>query len=100
MMKKDKHRFTIRFNPADPRQQMIAEMLEAAGRRKASLITDALYEYLMRYGNDGIRAIAPLPPIQKVIEPPEPTIVTNDIPESPPDDIRDAIFDGLSVFNM
>ena len=53
MKKKDENRFTIRFNPADPRQQMVRDALAASGRRKAALLTDAVYEYLIRHGGDG-----------------------------------------------
>ncbi|MCL1882710.1 MAG: hypothetical protein FWF81_03025 [Defluviitaleaceae bacterium] len=49
-MKKDETRFTIRFNPVDPRQNRTMNALEAAGRRKATLIADALCEYLDRRG--------------------------------------------------
>lgn len=53
-MKKDYTRFTIRFNPVDPRHQKTMEALEVAGRRKASLIADAVCEYLARHGESGI----------------------------------------------
>jgi len=54
-MKKDEPRFTIRFNPVDPRHQKAMNALEVAGRRKASLIADAVCEYLARHeGNDEI----------------------------------------------
>jgi len=49
-MKKDNARFTIRFNPADPRHQRAMNVLESAGRRKASLIAEAVCEYLVRHG--------------------------------------------------
>ena len=49
-MKKDKTRFTIRFNPVDPRQLKTMNALEAAGRRKSTLIADAVCEYLARRG--------------------------------------------------
>jgi hypothetical protein len=45
-MKKDITRFTIRFCPADPRHQRAMEVLNQAGRRKASLIADAICYYL------------------------------------------------------
>lgn len=44
-MKKDDTRFTVRFNPTDPRQQSAIADLNASGRRKAALIADALYYY-------------------------------------------------------
>jgi len=49
-MKKDETRFTIRFNPVDPRQRRAMNALEAAGRRKSTLIADAVCEYLDRRG--------------------------------------------------
>jgi len=45
-VKKDKTRFTIRFNPIDPRQAKAMNALEVAGRRKSTLIADAICEYL------------------------------------------------------
>ena len=63
-MKKDEDRFTIRFNPADPRQKATRDVLSAAGRRKAALITDALCEYMARHGGFGavdVFSPAPLP---------------------------------------
>ena len=38
--------FTFRFSPIDPRHQVVIETLNKAGRRKASLIADAICEYL------------------------------------------------------
>jgi len=51
-MKKDRTRFTIRFNPADPRHMRTVAALEKAGRRKASLIVEAVCEYLARHGGN------------------------------------------------
>lgn len=53
-MKKDKDRFTIRFNAIDPRQKLTRDVLEAVGRRKASFITDVVCDYLARHENDGL----------------------------------------------
>ena len=47
--KKGKTRFTIRFNPADPKHQRTIEVLSTAGRRKASLISEAVCEYLAQH---------------------------------------------------
>jgi len=48
--KKDETRYTIKFNPANPRHKEAMRMLdESGGRRKASLIADALCVY-NRYG--------------------------------------------------
>jgi len=60
--KKDDNRFTIRFNPADPRQQKTKEVLNLAGRRCASLIAEAMCEYLARRGDvEALDIIAQLP---------------------------------------
>lgn len=45
-MKKDNGRFTLRFDPADPQQQAAIKILNAAGRRKAILIAQALHYYI------------------------------------------------------
>jgi len=47
-MKKDPNRFNIRFNPADPREQYAITMLQGSGRKKATLISEALYFYVMQ----------------------------------------------------
>ena len=48
-MKKDEMRFSIRFNPADSRHRKAALLLNMAGRRKAAIVADALWEYEMKY---------------------------------------------------
>ena len=62
-MKKDETRFTIRFNPADPRHQRAMDVLKASGRRKASLIADAICEYVALHGGSG--PITALPHIKQ-----------------------------------
>ena len=52
--KSDPLRFTLRFCAANPRHQKTMEALEVAGRRKAYLVADAVYEYLMRHGVGGV----------------------------------------------
>jgi hypothetical protein len=52
-MKKDEARFTIKFNPANPRHKKAIQLLNEAGRRKAPVIADALCMY-DRYGADQI----------------------------------------------
>ena len=105
-MKKNEMRFTIRFNPADPRHKITINALNASGRRIATLIADAVYDYLVRHGS-----IIPS-------EPPSPHD-TNTISEKLPiradiekssvgsldnaaydDDIRDAVLSGLSAFSL
>ena len=49
-MKKDEARFTIKFCLADPRHRKAVEVLNAVGRRKASLIADAVCAYLAQDG--------------------------------------------------
>jgi len=105
-MKKDEARFTIRFNAADPRQQKAMNALKAAGRRKASLIADAVNEYLIRHGYDADTPHTPNGAANKID-------ARGKIPESPvsaksgegvspvPDgDTCAAILDGLSAFRM
>jgi len=43
--KLDETRYTIRFNPADPRHRIAMEILSRAGRRKSTLIADAICAY-------------------------------------------------------
>ena len=56
--KKDEARYTIRFNPADPRHKRAMAALDAAGRRKATLIADAVCEYLAHHSGDEV--VAPM----------------------------------------
>ena len=44
--KKDEARFTIKFNPLNPRHKEAMRVLNEAGRSKASLIADALCMFL------------------------------------------------------
>ena len=47
--KKNEARFTIKFNPANPRHREAIRTLNEAGRGKATLIADALCMYI-HYG--------------------------------------------------
>jgi hypothetical protein len=124
-MKKDETRFTIRFNPADPRHQKAVGVLIAAGRRKASLIADAVCEYAARHGADGVAVTLTQTTQEKMVEKIS-AIVTAPISHSAGkadnqdmggvntdknhaeadlaaetpigDDMRQAILDGLSMF--
>jgi len=44
-LKKNELRFTVCFNPADPRHIKAAQILNNAGRRKATIVANALWEY-------------------------------------------------------
>jgi len=125
-MKKDETRFTIRFNPADPRHQRAVEALEKAGRRKASLIADAICEYLARheeYGAADIFLPAPFPAATSIMSnAPTSEAAVNDSPmqKSLTDarvhtetdtiasfenanldsDLHDAVLSGLSAFKV
>jgi len=44
--KKDEARFTIKFNPVNPRHREAVRILNGAGRCKASLIADAICMYI------------------------------------------------------
>ena len=119
IIKKDGTRFTIRFNPTDHRHQMAMEALNAAGRRKAVLIADALCEYLVRHS--GGRATDSLNKVTQMITY-EPTcsqektsdIASLSVPQNAEmrfngeaaenalasDDMRKAVLGGLSMFNV
>ena len=43
--KKDEAKFTIKFNPVNPRHREAVRILNEAGRGKAALIAEALYAY-------------------------------------------------------
>lgn len=43
-------RFSIRFNQADPRHRKAAQLLNQAGRSKAVIVADALWEYQLKHG--------------------------------------------------
>lgn len=118
-MKKDGTRFTIRFNPVDPRQLRAMNALEAAGRRKSTLIADAVCEYLERRG-ENVEAFAP----PAVIAPmPKNEAPKNDLPSPVPvliatntekadiasdsvdakpfnDEMHEAILEGLAAFDL
>ena len=49
-MKKNEARFTIKFDPNNPRQREAMRILNDAGRRKAALITDAILCMFGYYG--------------------------------------------------
>ena len=124
-MKKDEARYTVRFNPADPRHQVVMAALDAAGRKKASFLADAAYYYLTQFGADKDAAAFPhtspyfytmpenvsqhQPNISTVAHPPtsiaEPH--TDESDSSPPEasedvaydeDMRKAVLGGLSAF--
>lgn len=44
--KKNKGRFTLQFNPADPQQLKVAELLEQQGRHKAQFLTSVVLHYI------------------------------------------------------
>jgi len=45
--KSDEARYTVRFNPGDPRHHKAMNILNRAGRRKASLIAEAICFYAL-----------------------------------------------------
>ena len=51
-IKKNEARFTIKFDPNNPRQREVMRILNDAGRRKAALITDALLCMFGYYGGN------------------------------------------------
>ena len=44
--KKNPGRVTIQFNPGDPKQLSVSELLEQQGRHKAQFITNAVLHYI------------------------------------------------------
>ena len=107
-MKKDETRFTIRFNPIDPRHQAAMDALQASGRRKASLIADAVCEYLARHSGGAafpyipppLAAVPPLSTSYEAVEAPEKTVSSVSDDTSFDDDMREAVLGGLSAFKM
>jgi hypothetical protein len=123
-MKKDETRFTIRFNPTDPRHKKTMEVLSAAGRRKSTLIADAICDYLIRYSNTVATSAFPIAPSSYTSHSIYNGISANDFPvqtAEPPtvignntdtneinnlemplydDDMQNTILDGLSAFTM
>jgi|GEM_PF-1298474 len=51
--------FTFRFSPIDPRHQVVIEILNKAKRRKASLIADAICEYLAHRRENNVATTIP-----------------------------------------
>lgn len=49
--KKQPGRFTIQFNPADPQQKQVIELLNRQGRRKAVFLTSAVLSYCGQAGS-------------------------------------------------
>ena len=102
-MKKDETRFTIRFNAADPRHQRTMRVLERAGRRKASLIADAVCEYLARHEDGATSVILPqitVPtPVKQTSTGDEKNFNSAD-KNSSDDAFCKVILAGLNAFNM
>lgn len=44
--KKDPGKFTVRFNPADPHQRTVIDLLNRQGRYKAQFLTSAILHYI------------------------------------------------------
>ena len=104
-MKKEEMRFSIRFNPADPRHRKAAQILNQAGRSKAIIVANALWEYELKNGalmdisnsHEGSATItSPAPDSQRV------PIQSETMEQSDNDKIEDglqyAILAGLSQF--
>ena len=52
--KKNESKFTIMFNPINPRHREAIRILNEAGRGKAALIADALYAYTHHRAGIGV----------------------------------------------
>lgn len=46
MDKKQRSKFTIQFNPADPMHEQVIDLLNQHGRRKAQFIVNAIMHYI------------------------------------------------------
>ena len=108
--KKDESRFTIRFCVANPRHREAIKILNEAGRRKASLISDALLFYV-RHGTEFTTDLATSPiqfqreirvAVQESYKVPVNTSLSTkpqDIHSlSPSDDIWQTVNDSLGAF--
>ena len=96
-MKKEEMRFSIRFNPADPRHRSAARILNEAGRSKAVIVANALWEYdIMRDTPSDARvkadetAVYPTPMVTQGVSP--------GLPDDKADGLEDAVLSGLSQF--
>ena len=69
--KMDATRFTIRFNPSDPYHQKAMTILSHAGRRKATIIADAICAYWSVADETGLRSVQSMLPLS--FEPQLPT---------------------------
>jgi len=49
-VKKDDGRFTIRLNSKLPKQQIVKDYMNTLGRQVSSFITEAGYDYMVKYG--------------------------------------------------
>lgn len=58
--KKNKGRFTIQFNSADPQQQKAVELLEQQGRHKAQFLTSVILHYIHCEATPDITQAIPL----------------------------------------
>lgn len=58
--KKNKGRFTIQFNPADPQQLKVAELLEQQGRHKARFLTSVVLHYIHCEETPDITQVLPI----------------------------------------
>ena len=104
--KKDEARFTIRFNPADPRHQIAMEVLASAGRRKASIIADAICDYLVRHSPNGnldqLADIGQVVRNKTTLQDADSAVIEDDNGSStaiPIDEnMRNAVLSGLSMF--
>ena len=90
-MKKDEARFTIRFNPVDPRHHRAMEVLEKAGRRKASLIADAVCEYLARHGENGATEIFTVAPLLAITPASTPIQTKESLDNIPPSQVPESV---------
>jgi hypothetical protein len=105
-LKKEEMRFSIRFNPADPRHLKAARILNQVGRSKAMIVADALWEYDLRRSTqsgaelssaDSVADADAAPGVQSA-----PIAIKSPMPSGneKADELQDAVLSGLSQFRM
>ena len=120
--KKDPGKFTVRFNPEDPQQRMVIDLLNKQGRYKAQFLTSAILHYVHCSETPDIRSVPVMDgrEIERIVrnilaeqqrsEPPQETVKEDTEETTPPlktgadsqlgDADRAAIFQTLNAFQQ
>jgi len=93
-------RFTIRFNHDIPRHRKTAELLNAAGRKKAHVIADALNLIYKWEDGDGVAFEVVEVPAPKAISKPAPNVIQEPVEpeEVHEDDDNDFVLDMSHIY--